>query len=123
MGASSIRKEVRKRKFGTAEPSSVPATREEQHEPSPAISPPKDTTPNPVVEEKDPTESPADDPETQETKPHRFVVFVGTSITLAHTYQASKEVICDRSFLIIYLIQAIYPTAPRTLPSSAISPI
>ena len=122
MGASSTRKEVRKRKFGTAEPSSDPATREEQHEPSPTTSPPKDTPPTPAVEEKDPSESPAEDPQSPETKPHRFVVFVGTSITLAHIYQALKEGFCDRNFLIRYLNQAIYPTAQRTLPSSAISP-
>ncbi|KAI4110653.1 MAG: hypothetical protein LQ339_001230 [Xanthoria mediterranea] len=77
MGASSTRKEVRKRKFGTAEPSSDPATREKQHEPSPAITSPKDTTLNPAVEEKGPSESPTNDTEPPETKPHRFVVFVG----------------------------------------------
>lgn len=84
MGASSTRKEVRKRKFGTAEPSSDPATREKQHEPSPAITSPKDTTLNPAVEEKGPSESPTNDTEPPETKPHRFVVFVGMSITPAH---------------------------------------
>lgn len=85
MGASSTRKEVRKRKFGTAEPSSNPATREEQHEPSP--SPPKESTPTPAVEEKkDPTDTPANDPETPETKPHRFVVFVGMSRLPLLTY-------------------------------------
>ncbi|KAI4284136.1 MAG: hypothetical protein L6R38_001633 [Xanthoria sp. 2 TBL-2021] len=75
MGASSIRKEVRKRKFGTAKPSSIPAASKE-HDSSSAISPSSDAIPNPVGENH-PTESPADEPQPPETKSHRFILFVG----------------------------------------------
>ncbi|KAI4264595.1 MAG: hypothetical protein L6R42_000299 [Xanthoria sp. 1 TBL-2021] len=78
MGASSIRKEVRKRKFGTAKPSSIPATSKE-HDSSSAISHSNDVIPNPV-REKHPTESPADDPQPPKPKSHRFIVFVDASI-------------------------------------------
>lgn len=82
MGASSIRKEVRKRKFGTAKPSSIPATSKE-HDSSSAISHSNDVIPNPV-REKHPTESPADDPQPPKPKSHRFIVFVGESLTSSH---------------------------------------
>ncbi|KAL8644348.1 MAG: hypothetical protein Q9226_007811 [Calogaya cf. arnoldii] len=75
MGASSIRKEVRKRKFGTMKSSSVPATSEER-DPISATSPSNVPVPDPTGE-IDPPEPPADDPQPPEPKSHRFVVFVG----------------------------------------------
>ncbi|KAL8759553.1 MAG: hypothetical protein Q9199_000675 [Rusavskia elegans] len=87
MGASSIRKEVRKRKFGTAKPSSIPATSKE-HDSSSAISHSNDVIPNPV-REKHPTESPADDPQPPKPKSHRFIVFVGESLTSSHMSRIS----------------------------------
>ncbi|KAL8854886.1 MAG: hypothetical protein Q9221_000392 [Calogaya cf. arnoldii] len=75
MGASSIRKKVRKRKFGTTKLSSIPATSEEP-DPNSATTPSDDAILDPV-EETDTPEPPADDPRPAEIKSHRFVVFVG----------------------------------------------
>ena len=87
MGASSTRKEIRKRKFGS-QPLSDPTTSKEIESTS-ASSQPSDTIPSPV-EEKRPIESPPNESTGPETKSHRFVVFVGRSITVHLLLQVSK---------------------------------
>ncbi|KAL8784565.1 MAG: hypothetical protein Q9213_003913 [Squamulea squamosa] len=74
-GASSARKEARKRRFGTTGPMSKPDAFSE-HESNLETSPTKEVTPEPMDKDNH-TESPAKDPQPSETKPHRFVVFVG----------------------------------------------
>ncbi|KAL8675252.1 MAG: hypothetical protein Q9168_000372 [Polycauliona sp. 1 TL-2023] len=74
MGASSTRKEIRKRKFGS-QPLSDPTTSKEIESTS-ASSQSSDTIPS-SVEEKGPIESPPNESTGPETKSHRFVVFVG----------------------------------------------
>ncbi|KAL8985560.1 MAG: hypothetical protein Q9205_000762 [Flavoplaca limonia] len=75
MGASSIRKESRKRKFGSPKPPSNLAPSEE-HKSTSASTPSDNTAPSPV-DVKPPVETQLEKPQPSEIKPHRFIVFVG----------------------------------------------
>ncbi|KAI4275263.1 MAG: hypothetical protein LQ337_003363 [Flavoplaca oasis] len=66
MGASSIRKESRKRKFGSPKPPSNLAPLNEH----------KSTSASPV-DIRNPMETQLENPQPSEIKPHRFIVFVG----------------------------------------------
>ncbi|KAL8845338.1 MAG: hypothetical protein Q9176_000508 [Flavoplaca citrina] len=80
MGASSIRKESRKRKFGSPKPPSNLAPSEE-HKSTSASTPSDNTAPSPV-DVKPPVETQLEKPQPSEIKPHRFIVFVGESTNL-----------------------------------------
>ena len=79
-GASSKRKEVRRRKFGTENlPSKLDISIASEHGASSVSSPMNDLTPSPADEDKqiEPAAAAANEIQSSETKPHRFVVFVG----------------------------------------------
>ncbi|KAL8994913.1 MAG: hypothetical protein Q9169_005249 [Polycauliona sp. 2 TL-2023] len=81
MGASSTRKEIRKRKFGTSRPLGTFVNSKEIE----VTSIPSPSCDAKTEEEKEPVDSPADaadDPQDSRTR-HRFVVFVGKPASLA----------------------------------------